>query len=317
MLNNMEVLVNSFKILFFMLFFIQLTATEKIKPLPLDYKYDKEKAILGKKLFYDVRLSRDDTISCSSCHILEAGGDDNIQFSLGINAQLGNINSPTVFNSRYNFSQFWDGRVKNLKEQASVPITNPIEMGSSMNQVISKLKNDKEYIKQFKKLYSDGLTKDNILEAIVEFEKALVTPNSKFDKYLKGDANSLTLIEKEGYELFKINGCISCHNGVNIGSNLYQKIGILRTYIDEKNTLGRYNITKDEDDKYYFKVPTLRNIALTSPYLHDGSIEILEETVTFMTSYQLGIFPDKLEIKKIVAFLKTLTGETPKVLDEK
>ncbi len=296
---------------------IQTLCAGVIHPLPLDFKYNHQKALLGKQLFHDTRLSKDDTISCSTCHLLESGGDDNIQYSFGINGQQGDINSPTVFNSRYSISQFWDGRSKDLKAQSSEPIHNPIEMGSNMDEVLSKLSKDKSYVLQFKDIFKDGLTKDNILNAIVEFEKALVTPNSRFDKYLRGDKTVLSKEEIEGYELFKENGCISCHNGINIGGNLYQKIGIMETYIDKKNTLGRYNVTKNDNDKYFFKVPTLRNIELTAPYLHDGSQENLKSIVEFMMMYQLGTIPDKNEIDKISLFLKTLTGDTPKILNKK
>ncbi|NOQ32329.1 MAG: c-type cytochrome [Helicobacteraceae bacterium] len=294
--------------------FTSLLQADLISPLPTDTKYDQKKALLGKKLFNDPRLSADDTISCASCHLLEDGGDDNIKFSFGINAQEGVINSPTVFNSRYNLSQFWDGRAQDLQAQASQPIHNPIEMGSNMDEVLSKLKKDPEYSVEFKSIYKDAITKENITDAIAEFEKALVTPNSKFDQYLRGDKTALNKEEKEGYKLFKENGCIACHNGINIGGNLYQKVGILKTYVDKKNTLGRYNVTKKEKDKYFFKVPTLRNIELTAPYLHDGSQKNLFDIVNFMTLYQIGMVPDKEEVKKIVSFLKTLTGETPKIM---
>ncbi len=294
---------------------IVLNANDTIVPLPTDFKYDKEKALLGKKLFYDTLLSGNNTISCASCHILEDGGDDNLQYSFGIDGKVGNINSPTVLNARYHLSQFWDGSAKNLKEQARGPIHNPIEMGSSMDEVVRKLQLNTNYISHFNKIYKDGLTKNNILDAIAEFEKALVTPNSKFDKYLKGDQNSLTKNEKDGFALFKENGCISCHNGINIGSNLYQKIGILKTYIGENNIQGRYNVTLKDKDRYFFKVPTLRNIALTAPYLHDGSKDSLKAVVKFMMMYQLGIVPKEEEIDKIVLFLKTLTGDIPKILE--
>ena len=301
----------------FLLFTLNnLTANELITPIPNNFTYDKQKAFLGKKLFHDLRLSANDTISCASCHIIEIGGDDNAKFSTGINGQVGNINSPTVLNSRYSLSQFWDGRAKDLKEQAIQPIHNPVEMGSSMNQVISKLKKDKEYKKLFLKSYRDGITANNIADAIAEFEKALVTPNSRFDKYLKGDKEAITSEEKEGFELFKSNGCISCHNGVNIGGNLYQKVGIAKQYSANDN-LGRYNITKKEKDKYFFKVPSLRNIELTAPYLHDGSKETLTKAVKFMTIYQLGKMPTDKEINKIVLFLKTLTAPTPKIMEQK
>ena len=292
-----------------------LYASDLIEPIPLELDYDKPKALLGKKLFHDKRLSRDNTISCESCHRLEEGGDDNLQYSFGVDGQVGTINSPTVFNAHYNFVQFWDGRAKDLKAQARHPIENPIEMGISMDIVLKKLQQDVGYRSQFKALYDDGLTKDNILDAIVEFEKALITPNARFDQYLRGDKTALTQEEREGFELFKENGCISCHNGVNIGGNLYQKVGIMKTYIDDQNIQGRYSITKNEKDKYFFKVPTLRNIALTEPYLHDGSQKSLEEVVKFMLRYQLGMPSEKDEIKKITAFLRTLTGENPKIMD--
>lgn len=294
-----------------------LDAQEKIEPIPLNVSYDKEKALLGKKLFHDTRLSKDNTVACVSCHLLNDGGDDNLQYSFGINAQEGKVNSPTVFNARYNFVQFWDGRAKDLKTQAAFPIKDPIEMDSSLEAVVTKLLKDEYYKTQFSALYKDGMSKENLLDAIAEFEKALVTPNARFDKYLRGDATALTEEEKEGYVLFRSDGCISCHNGVNIGSNLFQKVGVLKEYKGDKNMLGRYNVTKKEKDKYFFKVPTLRNIALTSPYLHDGSKKTLEGVVRFMMVYQLGIIPDPVHIKKIVAFLKTLNGEIPKIAYEK
>jgi cytochrome c peroxidase len=292
-------------------------ANEAIHPLPTNFDYNKPKALLGKKIFHDTRLSKDDTISCASCHMIEMGGDDNLDTSFGIYGQKGPINAPTVLNSRYNLSQFWDGRARNLLEQASGPISNPIEMGSSLQEVLHKLEQDTEYTQRFLELYPDGINIPNILDTIVEFENALVTPDSPFDRYLRGDKSALTTKEKEGYELFKENGCISCHNGVNIGSNLYQKIGILKSYKGTNNRLGRYNVTRKDKDKYVFKVPTLRNIALTAPYLHDGSQSTLKDAVSFMVTYQLGMIPDEKSIDKIVAFLKTLTGKTPEIMKTK
>ncbi len=293
---------------------IHLNAQD-IYPLPENYSYDNNKALLGKKLFHDVRLSKDNTISCSSCHDIYNGGDDNLQFSVGIKGQEGNINSPTVLNARYNFSQFWNGRAKNLKVQAQEPIENPIEMGSSMTEVYNKLSQISAYQESFEENYEDGLTKDNILDAIAEFEKALVTPNARFDQFLRGNTNAISLEEKEGYELFKKYGCISCHNGVNLGSNLYQKVGIYKKAKDMTN-LGRYDITKLESDKYFLKVPTLRNIELTAPYMHRGNIFSLKEAIKNIFFLQIGLFPTSDEINKIEAFLKTLTGELPKIMKE-
>ena len=302
------------KLIILTIFFRLLFAQELISPLPLSVEYDINKAMLGKKLFFDTRLSGDNTIACVSCHIIDAGGDDNVQFSSGIDGQLGGANSPTVLNSRYNFVQFWDGRAKDLKEQASGPIHNPVEMGSNFKQVISKLSKDTIYQQEFMKLYKDGITGENITDAIAEFEKALVTPNSRFDQYLRGNTTILSKDEVEGFELFKSLGCIACHNGINIGGNLFQKIGIMEEYEVDDSNLGRYNVTKDEEDKHYFKVPTLRNIALTAPYLHDGKISTLQETIKLMIVKQLGREADKQEVIKIEKFLFTLTGQIPKIM---
>lgn len=306
------------KILFLiMTSFLLLNCKELILPIKSDIKYDLQKALLGKKLFFDKRLSKDNTISCASCHDVDNGGDDNRDFSIGVDDKKGSINSPTVFNSRYNLAQFWDGRAKDLKEQVSGPIHNPVEMGSSLEEIIKKLQNDKYYKKQFALVYKNGFTKDNLVDAISEFESALVTPDSRFDLYLKGDKSALSEDEIEGYRLFKKNGCISCHNGINIGGNLFQKMGILKEYKSKVGNLGRYEVTKDVEDKSYFKVPTLRNINKTSPYFHDASAKNLHDAVSIMMEYQLGMKANKQEIEKIVKFLKTLDGKRPKILDKK
>ncbi|AXH08451.1 cytochrome B6 [Malaciobacter halophilus] len=294
-----------------------LNCKELILPIKSTESYDLQKALLGKKLFFDKRLSKDNTISCASCHDLEKGGDDNRDFSLGVNNKKGEVNSPTVFNSRYNFTQFWNGRARDLKEQVSGPIHNPVEMGSSLDEALEKLKKDDYYNKQFKIVFKDGLTKKNLVDAIAEFEGALITPDSKFDRYLKGDKKALSKDELEGYKLFKQNGCISCHNGINIGGNLFQKMGILKEYKSKVGNLGRYEVTKDIEDKNYFKVPTLRNINKTAPYFHDASAKTLEDAVAIMIEYQLGMQASKDEIDKIVKFLKTLDGKKPEILDKK
>jgi cytochrome c peroxidase len=240
---------------------------------------------------------------------LAAGGDDNLQYSFGINAQEGNMNSPTVLNATNNFRQFWDGRAKNLQVQAAGPIENPVEMGFSFKKLIPKL-NKSEYKALFAKIYKEGITKNSITDAIAEYEKTLVTPNAPFDKYLRGDKNALTQKQKEGYELFKSKGCISCHHGVNLGGNLYSKFGVVQ---DSKSTsLGRYNVTHKNRDKYYFKVPTLRNITLTAPYFHDGRTQSLEEAIKIMSQLQLGRYFTQDEVEKIEAFLYSLEGEIPK-----
>ena len=278
----------------------------------MSMEVDEKKVELGKKLFFDTILSKDNTISCASCHDLQNGGDDGLKFSFGINGQEGDINAPTVYNAVFNFRQFWDGRAKNLKEQAAFPIKNPVEFGHSIPEVVHILKKNKNYINLFDDIYENGISKDNILDAIAEFEKTLITPNSPFDKYLKGDENALTKKEKDGYKLFKYKGCIICHNGVNIGGNLFNKFGI---YEDSKSTqMGRYNITKKEKDRYVFKVPSLRNVELTAPYMHDGRFNTLKEAVEFMVEYQLGRYVEESDIDTIVAFLNSLTGEIPETI---
>lgn len=290
-------------------------AAELIKPIDENIKINIPKALLGKKLFFEKRLSKDNTTSCASCHNILEGGDDNLRVSVGIQGKEGTLNAPTVLNARYNFVQFWDGRAKDLEEQALGPIHNPIEMGSSMAEVVAKLQKDLEYVIAFKKIYNDSIGAQNILDAIVEFEKALTTPNSKFDRYLRGESDILSKSEKEGYELFKSYGCISCHNGINIGGNLFQKMGILKehNYKNDKY-LGRYNVTKNEEDKYYFKVPTLRNVSKTAPYFHNGGATTLKGAISEMMEYQLGVKAKDENIEKILLFLKTLEGENPKIM---
>jgi len=295
-------------VLIYALTTILLFAAELV-PIPTDVKVDDKKVVLGEKLFFDKILSKDKTLSCSSCHKLQHNGADNTQYTEGIEGQVGLFNVPTVYNAVYNFRQFWDGRAKNLKEQALNPITNPVEMGNSLPVVLHDLKENSTYSRLFKAIYKDGITENNLADVLAEYEKTLITPHSPFDQYLRGELNALSSKEQEGYRLFKIKGCISCHNGVNIGGNLYNKFGIFK---DAKSReLGRYNTTHKEQDKYVFKVPSLRNVALTAPYMHDGRAETLEDAINIMSRYQLGRPMEKDELESIVCFLKTLTGELP------
>jgi len=295
------------KYLLFLFIFVK-AYSEPITPLPQNIELDKQKISLGKELFFDPILSADNTISCASCHDLENGGDDGLKFSVGIKAQKGDINAPTVYNSFYNFRQFWDGRAKDLAEQAKGPIENPIEMGNSFSNLIATLKKT-TYKEKFRKVYSDGITEDNIADAIAEYEKTLITSNAPFDKYLRGETTAITKEQKEGYELFKSKGCIACHHGVNVGGNLYNKFGVMQDA--ESSSMGRYEVTRNELDMYYFKVPSLRNVEKTSPYLHDGRFESLDEVVKFMAHYQLGRVVSQKEVDKIVQFLHSLSGEIP------
>jgi len=301
------------------LFFLNLYATEHITPLPLEINYDKEKALLGKKLYFDPILSKDNSVSCASCHNLELGGVDNLKFSYGVEGKVGNVNTPTVLNAIYNFRQMWDGRAKNLSHQIQFPITNPKEMGNNFKNIVDTLENDSYYNKIFHKIYKDGINKENIGNALEEFQKTLVTP-SPFDDYLRGNKDALTKNQKKGYELFQKKGCVSCHNGINLGGGLYARFGLIDNSIIEslenENKLGEpnphfglFNITKNDFDKYYFKVPSLRNVALTGPYLHDGRVETLKEAIKSIAKAQLGLDLTKEEIFLIEEFLKSLNGK--------
>lgn len=270
-----------------------------------------KQALLGKRLFHDPILSKDNTLSCATCHPLLNYGVDGLKKSIGFNKAKGKRNAPTVWNARYNFAQFWDGRAGTLQEQAQFSITSPREMNESLESVVRKLKQDKSYNNQFKLAYSNGVTKENLLDAIAEFEKTLITVDSKFDLYLKGDKNALSKDEKEGLMLFKAKGCVACHNGINVGGTLFQKIGVFKDFDTSGDVdYGRYEITKKSFDRFSFKVPGLRNVEMTAPYFHDGSVATLKEAVQMMVELQLGREVDEEEVNKIILFLKTLTGKT-------
>jgi cytochrome c peroxidase len=297
-----------------------VTVTKSLKgepahPLPSIVDLDPDKVALGQKLFHDPHLSGDETLSCASCHDLTKGGTDQAKVSTGIHGQKGGINSPTVYNAAYNVAQFWDGRAKDLTEQAAGPVENPIEMGAKWEAVIEKLKLVAEYQAAFAKLYpQENLTKATVTDAIATFEQSLVTPNSRFDQYLRGNNNVLNTNEKAGYDLFKEN-CISCHFGVALGGKSFEKIGVKRDYFKLRSGKmteadnGHFNFTKQEKDRYFFKVPTLRNVEQTSPYFHDGSISNLADAVRIMAKVQRDKNLSDDEVNKIVAFLKTLTGD--------
>ena len=291
-------------------------AAEPVRPIDLDVQVDEAKAVLGFALFHDPRLSVDNTVSCASCHALETAGVDNHQYSHGVDDQLGGVNAPTVYNAVYNFVQFWDGRAKTLADQAAGPPLNPVEMASpSFDAIIAKLKVDKAFAKAFDKVYPDGLTEANITDAIEEFERTLITPNSRFDKWLRGDDSAITDDELAGYELFKTYDCATCHVGPNLGGQSYELMGLRRHYFADRGMEltnednGRYKETQQERDRHRFKVPGLRNVEHTWPYYHDGTRHTLEEAVRDMAIYQSGVELSDAEIDQISSFLKTLTGE--------
>jgi cytochrome c peroxidase len=250
------------------------------------------------------------------------GGVDRLPTSKGVHGIQGKINTNTVFNSGFSFAQFWDGRAATLEEQIEKTIDNPTVLDTTWDEVIGKLKKDNDYTRFFKEAYNDDIKPEHIKDAIATFERSLITPNSKFDQWLRGDAKALTEDELKGYEKFKSLGCIGCHSGVNLGGNSYQKMGIAKNYFEDRGNIiekdyGRYNVTKKERDKFKFKVPTLRNIELTYPYFHDASAKNLEEAVKVMGKYQLGVDINDEDVANIVKFLKTLNGEYKgKILQE-
>ncbi len=287
---------------------------EPLQPIDFIEIKDSAKVELGKKLYFDPRLSLSGAISCNSCHNLATSGTDNLKTSIGHHWQQGPINSPTVYNAQYNVAQFWDGRAKDLKEQAGGPIANPKEMASTHALAIDVLNSIPEYQAAFKKVYkNDPITIDHVTDAIAVFEETLLTPNSRFDKWLYGDKNALSKYEQEGYALFKSSGCIACHNGKAVGGSSFQKLGLFGEYKTTNPALGRFDATKNEADKNMFKVPTLRNVELTYPYFHDGEVKTLTQAVDLMGKLQLNRTFTAEENAKIVAFLKTLTGERPQI----
>lgn len=288
---------------------------EPLKPLPPVPALDPKRVQLGLRLFNDPRLSVNNTLSCASCHRLDKGGADDKPFSLGFDGKPVEVNTPTVFNAGLNFHQFWDGRVDTLEEQVRQVVISPVEMGSTWESVVKRIADDPGYAKDFKDAYPDGVTEPNIQSALADYERTLQTPNSRFDQYLLGNTDALTPREKFGYQRFKEYGCIACHQGVNIGGNMFQKFGIMGDYIGDRGNPtradeGRFNITGDEADRQVFKVPSLRNVAVTAPYFHDGSATTLEHAVEVMFKYQLGREPLKNDTTLIVEFLKSLTGES-------
>jgi cytochrome c peroxidase len=283
-----------------------------IQPIPRLKSIDKDWLELGKALFNSTLLSHDNSVSCASCHTISQGGDDGFPMSIGIKGAVGGRNSPTVLNSVFSFRQFWDGRSSDLAEQAVGPIHNPIEMGSNFPEIISKLNQSEEFVAAFKQVSTDGITSDAIVQAIVTFEESLITPNSAIDQYIKGNDSALNSQQKKGYKKFIALGCVSCHQGVNIGGNLYQRIGRI-DHVPEKllQDKGRFEITKNKNDEFVFKVPSLRNIARTAPYFHNGSVETLEEAVKIMASGQLGIDLTKQDVEDLMALFEAFNGELP------
>ncbi|HKP59054.1 MAG TPA: cytochrome-c peroxidase [Polyangiales bacterium] len=286
---------------------------EPLGALPEAPKLDPKIVALGRRLFHEPRLSVDDKVACSSCHDLANGGDDGRARPVGVGGKLGLVNAPTVYNAALNFVQFWDGRAATLEDQINGPLTNPLEMGSNWEQVVEKLRRDATYASAFAAAYPDGLTSDNVRRSIADFERTLITRGSAFDRWLEGDEAALSSQARTGYETFKAVGCIACHQGQNVGGNMFQRFGVLGDYFKDRGAVtdadyGRYNVTHDEADRYVFRVPSLRNVEYTGPYFHDASAATLPAAVQVMARYQLGrkLSPEQLDA--IIAFLKSLSS---------
>ena len=293
---------------------------EPVRPIPDAVPHDEAKAALGEALYHDTRLSADGTVSCATCHGINTAGVDNLKYSEGIGGQLGGINAPTSYNAVFNFVQFWDGRAKTLADQAAGPPLNPIEMGcSSFDEIVERLSADADFVQLFTESYPEGLSQATITDAIAQYESTLLTPNSAFDRYLKGDAKALTAEEIQGYELFKANKCATCHAGINMGGLSYELMGQRENYFADREVNiasgltdadnGRWAQTQVERDRYRFRTPGLRNIALTWPYYHDGSVNTLPEAVEKMARFQVGTELKPEQVSLITRFLNTLTGE--------
>jgi cytochrome c peroxidase len=292
--------------------------SEPILPLPAAPKQSPELVSLGRDLFNDKRLSADGSVSCASCHHLEEGGDDGLRRSKGVGQKEGKVNALGVLNVSFQTSFFWDGRASTLEEQVGFPLNDPLEMAMPWSDALAAIRADARYPARFAANFPDGVTEANVRKAIAAFERSFITP-SRFDRWLSGDSAAITEDERAGYELFKSVGCTACHQGVNVGGNMFQRFGVMGDYFEDRGNVtepdyGRYNVTKNETDKFVFRVPSLRNVALTAPYFHDGSAPTLPDAVRTMARYQLGRQMAEPQVESIVKFLTSLNGELPEEL---
>lgn len=285
--------------------------SEPIIPIPLTTDLDAAQVALGEKLFHDPRLSRNNAFSCATCHRLNQGGGDGVPRPPTLTGDLHPRNTPTVFNVSLNSRFHWDGGFRTLEAEAEAALHDPTIMNTDWADVLPKLQADTDYVSAFNGAYPGGLTRANVLHALASFERSLITPNARFDQYLRGDTDALSDAEKRGYDLFKSYGCVACHQGVNVGGNMFQRFGIFRNQdrSREDDDAGRFGVTGVERDRQVFRVPGLRNVALTAPYYHDGRVQALETAVDLMATRQLGRPLQTREIELIVQFLHTLTGE--------
>lgn len=285
---------------------------EPILPVPQEITWDTEKASLGERIFHDRRISANQTTACASCHDAKKGRADDTAYSVRFDGGLTAVNTPSLFNVSHNFKLFWNGRADTLWQEFDMNKA----AGVDWSILPARFGADPDYARAFARLYpEEGITVRTIRDAMFHFERSLVTPNARFDRYLRGDKQAITAAELRGYQLFKSYGCVACHQGVNVGGNLFQKFGIMGDYFADRGATpgaadyGRYAVTQREEDRFVFRVPSLRNVALTAPYFHNGSAQTLEEAVTVVARYQLGRTISDADMADIVRFLKTLTGE--------
>lgn len=287
-----------------------------LRPLPAAHNVDPGLAAIGGKLFADASLSADGTVSCATCHPLDRAGADGLMHSRGVNGIETPVNTPTVYNVSFNFRFNWDGAYSALEEALDAPIART--MGTTWAEIEAKLRADPASRQAFSSSYSDGLTVANVKDALARYLETLITPNSRFDMYMRGDMDALSTEEQRGLETFLELGCASCHQGANIGGNLFQRLGVMHDYFEERveiggppisdADMGLFRRTQRAQDRHVFRVPSLRNVALTPPYFHDGSVATLELAVTKMGYVQLGRKLSAEQVTLVVGFLKTLTG---------
>jgi cytochrome c peroxidase len=294
----------------------QNLSREPIKPLPPNPALDAAKVKLGFQLFHDPRFSDDSTVACASCHLIAQGGADRgKRVSIGVRSQMGEVNSPSVLTAAHNFHQFWDGRSPNLEDQISHVLANPREFASTWSAVIQRLSKDAGLVGAVRAAYGEAPSQKNLSDAIAAYQRSLPEA-SRFDRFLRGESSAITAEERQGYEKFKSYGCVACHQGVNVGGNMFQRLGALGNYFADRGTpetradLGRFNVTGKESDRYVFKVPSLRNVALTAPYFHDGSAATLEAAIGVMFKYQLGRTAPAEDQRLIARFLRALTAQS-------
>jgi len=287
---------------------------EPIVPLPLHVSEDPAKVALGERLFHDVRLSGHNTLACATCHRLEHGGADGLPRAMTATGTLHARNTPTIFNVAFNATYNWDGAVRTLEAHAERVLLSPALMHTTWPALLAKLQATPDYRAAFAILYPGRLTPAHVLDALATYERSLVTPNSRFDRYLRNHPEALSPIERRGYDIFKAYGCVACHQGINVGGSMFQKFGIFQETPDPYDParpvdLGRFLLTQVARDREVFRVPSLRNVALTAPYFHDGRTSTLEGAVAIMARVQLGRTLSQEDLHAIVQFLHTLTGE--------